>query len=365
MPPAFPGRMLIFAPTSLPGSAFRPVRDLGSIDRSAPLTTIAKSTSAESASSVLLFATACGLFSAVMYTVANAFLRAVTDCDPIWVSAVKAVPTVLLVGPWLILRHQRRQAIFPGRSVLLALILASMVGQLGGNVLFQYSLGVVGIAMGVAMTLGSIIVAGAILGRIFLNEQVTPRMALALTFLISAFLLLGLGAPQAYDSVADSLVNASHSWNRVALGVGAAIGAGCAYGVLGVVIRHGVRGRATVSTTMFTVGFVGLVSLGTLSVYRLGISGMAATNQRDLAVMLAAGVCNTIAFLALTKALQLTTLVFVNALNATQATMAAVAGVVFFGEALTTELVWGLVLTIAGLLSMQEGNPEDNPQGDS
>ena len=48
--------------------------------------------------------------------------------------------------------------------------------------------------------------------------------------------------------------------------------------------------------------------------------------------MLAAGVCNTVAFIALTKSLQLTSIVYVNSLNATQATMAAIAGVFIFGE---------------------------------
>jgi hypothetical protein len=33
--------------------------------------------------------TFCGLVAAVVYTASNAFLRAVSDCDPIWVSAMK------------------------------------------------------------------------------------------------------------------------------------------------------------------------------------------------------------------------------------------------------------------------------------
>ncbi len=66
--------------------------------------------------------------------------------------------------------------------------------------------------------------------------------------------------------------------------------------------------------------------------------------------MLGAGLCNTLAFLSLTKSLQLTSVVYVNALNATQATLAAVAGVLIFGEALSPWLAVGVGLTIAGLL---------------
>src|SRR5262245_39227228 len=43
-----------------------------------------------------LFGTLCGLFSAFIYTCANSFLRAVHHCDPVWVSTIRAVPTVLL-----------------------------------------------------------------------------------------------------------------------------------------------------------------------------------------------------------------------------------------------------------------------------
>ena len=48
------------------------------------------------------------------------------------------------------------------------------------------------------------------------------------------------------------------------------------------------------------------------------------------AIMLAAGVFNLIAFVAVTRALQIATLVYVNALNASQVAMAGLAGVIFF-----------------------------------
>jgi drug/metabolite transporter (DMT)-like permease len=79
---------------------------------------------------------------------------------------------------------------------------------------------------------------------------------------------------------------------------------------------------------------------------------MLATQPLDLALMLAAGVCNTVAFMALTKSLQLTSVVYVNALNATQVTLAAIAGVVIFREALSPWLTLGVVLTIGGLVLM-------------
>ena len=54
--------------------------------------------------------------------------------------------------------------------------------------------------------------------------------------------------------------------------------------------------------------------------------------------------------MALTKSLQLTSVVYVNALNATQATLAALAGVLIFQEARSPWLLAGVALTIAGLM---------------
>jgi drug/metabolite transporter (DMT)-like permease len=82
----------------------------------------------------------------------------------------------------------------------------------------------------------------------------------------------------------------------------------------------------------------------------MGSSEILATKPGDLGMMLAAGVCNTVAFLALTKSLQLTSVVYVNALNATQAALATLAGVLVFREALSPGLTLGVGLTIAGLI---------------
>lgn len=299
-----------------------------------------------------VWGTACGLFAAVIYTAANSCLRAVSDCDPIWVSAVKAVPTVALLSPWLLVQYARGEQIVSSWRVLGLLALAGLVGQVGGNIFFQWSLGIVGIALAVPLSLGTNLVGSAILGRMFLGEPLTLRIVVSIGALLAAISALSLGAGEAYRSVVPapaSLAPASHAW-IMAAGVGAAAMSGLAFSVLGVVLRYGVSGRASLPATLVTVGLMGVVALGTLTGWRIGWEGMEQTATDDLAVMLLAGICNAVAFLALTRALQLTTVVYVNALNATQATLAAVAGVVFFREALSPELGVGVALTIVGLL---------------
>ena len=299
----------------------------------------------------VVFGTLCGLVSAAVYTGANACLRAVNHLDPVWVSAVKAVPTVGCMLPWMLLHYRSGLRLMPGWRVLIAIAAAGLCGQLLGNVAFQWALGQIGMALTVPLTLGGMIVCASLLGRIFLGEPVSTRMAIAVGVLLVAMGVLSLGADDARRSLAPV---ASDPW-LLAAGVAAAGGSGLAYSVLNVVIRWSVGRRASLPVTLFTVSIMGLTSLGTLSVARIGWEGIAATVPRDWWIMLGAGICNAIAFVALTKSLQLTSVVYVNALNATQATMAAVAGVLIFQEAVSEALVAGVGLTIVGLLLMRKG----------
>lgn len=267
---------------------------------------------------------------------------------------MKTIPTVVIFAPWAVVASLRGQRFLPTAKIIGMLATAGLLGQLAGNVLFQWSLGVIGMALAVPLTLGTIILIGALLGRIFLHEPLTLQTLGSIVVLTIAIFVLSLGADAAHESVTDAATpHALGSW-LLAGGVAAATLAGVAYAVLGVVIRYGVTGRASLPATLMIVGLVGMFSLGAMSLQRIGWAGMISTTNRDLVVMLLAGSCNAVAFISLTKALQMTTVVYVNALNATQATMAAVAGVIIFHEAPTSQLALGVVLTIAGLILMRQ-----------
>jgi len=312
----------------------------------------------------LLFGTICGIISAVGYTGANICLRAAVGVDPVWVSALKAVPTVIVCGPILIYMARQGQQIWPTARTLGLLLFAALVGQVFGNIVFQWSLGVIGVALATPLTLGTIIVGGAVIGRVVLQEPVSRRSAIAMGILIAAIMLLSLGAGKANESVAQSLAKeAAESvegapWYLVGLGVLAACAAGVAYAVLGVVIRYGVSGRASMPTVLFIVGATGVVVLGGASTVRIGIDGMLSNTPEEYLWMLFAGLFNITAFYALTNALRLTSVVYVNALNATQAAMAAAAGYLIFEEPLTASLSIGVALTALGLLLMRKHESE-------
>jgi drug/metabolite transporter (DMT)-like permease len=314
--------------------------------------------------------TICGLISAVAYTAANLCLRAVANCDPVWVSCLKSVPTIVLVAPWLLILAGRGERILPPPRLLALIAAAGACGQLAGNVSFQWSLGIIGVAVAVSLTLGTMILSAAVLGRLLLHEPVTPRTAFSIVLLLAAIAALSLGAGEAHRSVTDAdnsgivqpaaprtgpspAASGTSHLLLISAGVAAALASGIAYTILGVAIRYAAGRGAPQPTTLMTVALVGLVSLGALSLARIGPRAMLETSPRDLWVMLAAGVFNAAAFVALTKALHLTSVVYVNVLNAAQAAMAAVSGAILFQEALSPGLLCGVALTIVGLLVMR------------
>lgn len=292
---------------------------------------------------------AYGLLAAVGYTLSNIFLRMSTDLDPFWVSFVKAIPTVALFAPivlWEMLGRPGRA--LPTRRTLLLLVGASLCGHIFGNVMFQWSLGVVGVAMSVPLCLGSMILGGALLGKFFLGEEIGLRAARAMVMLLLAIGILGLGARAAAVGVTEQVP----PWYLVAAGVLTPVIAGFAYSILSVGVRHGVSSNVSVFMSLSVVCGVGLVVLGPICLATAGWSELLATTYYQMGVMLIAGVWNAVAFLSLTLSLRHTSVLYVNSLNASQNAMAAVAGVLLFQEPLTVYLIVGVILTALGLAMM-------------
>jgi drug/metabolite transporter (DMT)-like permease len=182
---------------------------------------------------------------------------------------------------------------------------------------------------------------------VFLHERINLTTALAIGVLLLAIAVLSFGAEEARVQVLERAT--ANLW-QLLQGVMAAALSGVAYSVLNVVIRYSVQRGATLPVTLVTVSVMGLISLGLLSWQRIGVAGMLQTSPRDLVMMLLGGLCNTIAFVALTKCLQLTSVVYANVLNAGQAALAALAGVLIFREPATVGLTCGVGLTILGLV---------------
>lgn len=298
----------------------------------------------------------------------NIALRNCVDVDAYLVSAVKAVPTVIVLGPligWLALRsdtptpqpsatttsdHRSLRETLRTRRIP-QFVLASFLAQFLGNAAFQKALEHIGLAASVPITLGVLIVGGAILGAVMLKEPVGSRKMMAIATLILAVIVLSLpdqmtglsepsgaaqqGAPDAMQIIIGSL------WAALS---------GLAYSFFGVTLRQTLQTGLPAHTLMFISGLTGTITLWAFCFATLGLETITQTSPTQWGIMVTAGFCNFSAFVAITTSLRLLPVVAVNLINASQVAMAAVAGVLLFGEPITFQLVFGILLTLAGLM---------------
>jgi drug/metabolite transporter (DMT)-like permease len=305
---------------------------------------------------VVLSTAYCAL-AAIGYTAANVCLRILAgDAHLVWVSCVKELVTVVVVGPWVISRIWRGMPSLPPARSLLALAAAGFAVQMAGNLGLIWALGAVGLSVTIPVALGVSLSGSALLARIFLGEPVTRRCAVAIALLIASIVLLKAGADQ------GTQLAAAGPW-IVGTGVAVAILAGLSYATLTVVIRSTAAVAAPPQGVVFVVTGVGVVTLGPMSLWQLGPTGLLATPPATLTLMLLAGGLNLIAFLAITKGLHLTTIVHANVISASQVAMAAIAGILLFGEEMNLRLVLGVMLTIAGMTLIQR--PTNGEKADS
>ncbi|QDT44814.1 EamA-like transporter family protein [Gimesia alba] len=311
--------------------------------------------------SPVLKGTIFGILSAFAYTAANISLReAAVDNNAdwaIWISALKSVPATI-VG-WVLVAYRGSQGLpaLPPRRLVIPLILTGLLMQFGGNVMFQWSLSLGGLAFTVPVCFATLLFTGAILGRIFLEEAITPRMFVSMIILTAAIVVLSLGAHQAEESVFEHMEHHSRSIITVALTILVACIAGCAYGGGGVMIRGTVRGEMSISASLVLISTTGLVCLTSVAFYRLGFQILWQTSSWQYLVMLIGGIMNAIAFFAIGASMKYLTVTRVNLLNASQTAMAAFAGVFFFDEQVTVWLLCGTALTIGGLFLMEKKRP--------
>jgi drug/metabolite transporter (DMT)-like permease len=331
------------------------------------------------------------LLAALGYTAANICLRQLAEIkiDPAWVICIKETVAVALVGPWLLLQVRRGHRVsFPGRT-LAVLLLVGLATQLAGNVALQWAFGVVGLAISMPVAFGAMLIGSAMIGMLLFGELLSTRSIVAVVLVIGSVAMLSLGAAGQGDSGLDRKSAQTTSVGRslalqsrassldgsapesqvtikagdgegttlaafsvltVLLGIGGAALAGTAYAGLGAAVRYAGSAGVTVTSTVIVVTGVGMVSLGVVSLIRLGPSGMMATPPNALAWMIASGLFNVTAFVFITKGLQLTTLVHANVLNASQVALGAAAGILLFHEPRETWLLLGIALMIAGIM---------------
>lgn len=312
-------------------------------------TTVARGNSAGLAAELappvgVVLGAALGLTAAAFYTASNIALRGSVGVDPFLVTAVKSHPMLLLMGPFVVWMRLAGRTVATSWQMLPRLVCAAFIAHCVGNSCFQFSLGSIGLAASVPITLGSLIVGGAVFGRLLLLEPVRPRTLLSMVLIIGAVIVLSLPRSPASAITPEA--------TEIPLGRGAwwAIGAGLSYAFFGVITRQTLTRGLSVPATMLTSAVVGSLTLTPFALWRLGWDPIQSVSVQQWLVMYAAGLFNWAAFVALTISLKALPVVAVNLLNATQVAMAAVAGIILFSENLSVTLVAGIALTCVGLL---------------
>lgn len=311
-----------------------------------------------------------GLTSAVAYSATNLALRQLSDSSEdlgwdIWVSAMKAVPTLFVSLILLVLRGTGKGPLYPSFKIIGALFIAALVMQFGGNLCFQIALGNIGLAISVPFVFALIIFSGAFFGRIFVGDTVSVKTLISIAIMTGSVIMLSYAASQqdSSDVVAENQqVNSTTDGSSIGsnteqgpsrsvkFGIFMAIVSGLSYGVNGIVIRSLGQKKLTIPSMTVVYSSVGFICLGSLGYSLLGFERIQQIPIADWAIMLVAGSLNAIAFFAITNALKRLDISRVNVINASQNAMCALGAFLVFAEPMSALTVTGILLSIIGLV---------------
>lgn len=335
-----------------------------------------------------------GLISAVAYSATNLALRQLSDSSEdlgwdIWVSAMKAVPTLVVSLVLLMLRGSGKGSLYPSYKVVAVLLIAALVMQFGGNLCFQIALGNIGLAISVPFVFALIIASGAFFGRIFAGDTVSMKTLISIAIMTASVVMLSYAASQQEDvntteTTADTTgdttaaqatetgqaakvatqpqLNSAAKENRISppsepepsrsvqFGIFMAIVSGLSYGVNGIVIRNLGQKKLSVPSMTVVYSSVGFVCLSSLGLSLLGFERIQRIPLSDWCIMLVAGSLNAIAFFAITNALKRLDISRVNVINASQNAMCALGAFLVFAEPMSVLTVTGILLSIIGLV---------------
>lgn len=296
-----------------------------------------------------------GFSSAICYSLANLALRGLSGRHDdlawsIWVSALKALPTAILAIVLLWRRRRRNLPLYPTTRPIPILIAGALMMQFGGNLGFQVALGHIGLAITVPLVFAFIICSGALLGNMFLGDRVSPKTVLSMAIMTVSIILLSYAAKLASTTPAGT--DAVDTNNIVWLGILMAIVSGLSYGINGVAIRKIARDALPIESMLIIYSMTGLICFGIMGPIMMGQERLLQIQSDEWTMMFLAGIFNAVAFFCITHSLKLLNISQVNVINASQNAMCAIIAVAIYSEPVSTPLILGIGLSIAGLLAL-------------
>ena len=303
---------------------------------------------------------ALGIGAALAYTWTNILLRRAAGPTDLgwncWATCLKAVPSAIAAWTLIAMRWSRGERGLDGWRSFAWLTLNGFFMQFGGNIAFQYAMSFGGLALTVPMCFCTLILSGALGGRLILGEAISRRALIAMWLLIVSVFVLSQGAGEAADSMRGDASLADIAKAIVFSGL-----SGLGYGFGGVSIRRAVTGTGTIASTIAPLSTIGVVGPGLIAWSQMGREGLAAVPWQMNANILAAGTFNAVGFFFVAAAMARLPIVRVNLINASQIAMCALGGIVFYNEPATWWIGLGTALTIVslGILGTQDPHTPD------
>lgn len=291
----------------------------------------------------------CCLASAIGYALANALLRSLsTSADHLLTLFIKESVAVVLLGPVILALLLMGRFTWPNRRCTIILIFAGIVTQIGGNIPVLWSLSVIGMSIAVPIFVGMNLIGSALLGRIVLKEPVCVRTLCAIALLVASVVLLNLGGSKAPDL-------AEIGWEKQILGTGAAVLGGFCFAILAVSLRYVLlKSERSKTSTFWTVVLMipaaGTYLFGPIIFFQSGLEAFITIPSTHFGQMLTAGLVNFVAFVMLSKGLQMVPVVLVNITSTTQVAMGALLGILIFHESVSFWLIAGLLTAMTGVM---------------
>ena len=194
---------------------------------------------------------------------------------------VQASVSTTIFRAYLLFRSLRGRSAWPPLRETVALLGIGIVTQLGG-VAYQWSIGIIGLAIANPLQMGVMLAGSAALGFLLLGENASWRCIMAIVLITSAVILLSLGAEEGNNAIvaagqtAEERPAPTTRPNTVVqesprpagrmlwplLGVAAGVFCGLAFAVLTVGVRRVVTGATSPEATVFFISCAGTILLG-------------------------------------------------------------------------------------------------------
>ena len=226
------------------------------------------------------------------------------------------------MGIYLALPSTRRRSAWPSIPVTMLLVVLGIITQIGAT-LYQWSIGVIGLAVGNSLNMGTMLGASVILGLVVLKERVTWRCIAAIMLVSAAVFLFSRAvdqqatnaiATETFGPLVENSADLVHSAStrstvnatglaRKSLGVVAVCLSGTAFAILTVGVRRCASQRTAPEAIVFIVPATSIFVFGPWTMSRWGQDTFD-VNASDVGLMLGVGTFNLLGFLLVTKSLR-------------------------------------------------------------